>query len=77
MPKQYQARVEAIQRRKAENKAAKDVRESGRAPDQILSKILHIDPDAEVLLLAQEVKGDKDTRCQQQQRSIPRRGSDN
>ena len=38
MPKQYQARVEAIQRRKKENKAAKDIRDAGRAPDQILSK---------------------------------------
>jgi hypothetical protein len=69
MPKQYQARVEAIQRRKADNKAAKDVRDSGRAPDQILSKILSIDPDAEVLLLAQDyVKGTKDTRAESRQR---------
>ena len=69
MPKQYQARVEAIQRRKADNKAAKDVRDSGRAPDQILSKILSIDPDAEVLLLALDyVKGTKDTRAESRQR---------
>jgi hypothetical protein len=54
MVKQFQARVEAIQRAKAEKKEAKVLKAKGLLvqPDVLLNKVFFSDPDAEVWLLA-------------------------
>ena len=50
----FQHRLEKAARLKAEKLANKELRAAGHAPDQIMSKILSLDPEAEVMLLARD-----------------------
>eukprot|EP00937_MAST-01D_sp_MAST-1D-sp2_P004295 g4295.t1 len=59
----FQHRLEKAARLKAEKKQAKELRAAGLAPDQVLSKCLSLDPDAEVLTLAADAAGARLSSC--------------